>query len=128
MIAHASLPVSDYNKSKEFYTKLLAPLGYKLTSPMDEYKAAGFNDGKNTDFWIGHKEKVEPGHIAFAAKSIEEVADFYKAGLAAGGTDNGGPGYRTDYWPGYYAAFIHDIDGHNVEAVFYDYSKVKEAK
>lgn len=123
MIAHVSLPVSDYDKAKEFYTKALAPLGYTLTSPMDEYKAAGFKDGTNTDFWIGHKDTVVPGHIAFAAKSKEEVDAFYKAGLDAGGKDNGGPGYRVDYWPGYYAAFFYDLDGHNIEAVYYDYSK-----
>ncbi len=126
MIAHASVTVSDYDKAKDFYTKTLAPLGYTLTSPMDEYKAAGFKDAKadRTDFWIGHKTPVVGGHVAFEVKSKEEVEAFYKAGLEAGGTDNGTPGYRTDYWPGYYAAYIHDIDGNNIEAVWYDYSKV----
>ena len=51
------------------------------------------------------------------------IASFYKAALAAGATDNGGPGYRN-YWPGYYAAFVYDRDGHNIEAVWYDYGKV----
>lgn len=130
MIAHASLPVRDYKKSKEFYSKALSPLGYKLTSPMDEYKAAGFNDSnsKNTDFWIGQKEEVVAGHVAFEAKNKKQVDDFYKAALAAGGTDNGAPGYRPDYWPGYYAAFIHDADGHNIEAVYYDYSKAEKGE
>lgn len=125
MIAHASLPVSDYAKAKEFYSKALAPLGYTLTSPMDEYKAAGFNDSnsKNTDFWIGYKAQVVAGHIAFEAKNKEAVEAFYKEALAAGGTDNGAPGYRVEYWPGYYAAFVHDADGNNIEAVYYDYSK-----
>lgn len=127
MIAHTSLPVSNYKEAKEFYTKVLKMLGYEQT--MEYGEAAGFSDGhnpnKNTDFWIGTNEKgVVPMHLAFEAKNKEEVEAFYKAALEAGGKDNGAPGYRSDYWPGYYAAFIHDADGHNIEAVWYDYSKV----
>jgi catechol 2,3-dioxygenase-like lactoylglutathione lyase family enzyme len=119
MIAHTSIPVSDYQKSKDFYSKVLAALGY--TQNMEYGEAAGFNDGKNTDFWIGTNEKgVVPIHIAFTAKSKAEVENFYKIALAEGAKDNGAPGYRKDYWPGYYAAFVYDADGHNVEAVFYD--------
>lgn len=121
MIAHTTLAVSDYLKSKAFYMQALAPLGY--TNNMEYNDAAGFNDGKNTDFWIVHEDAVVPTHLAFEAKSQQEVEDFYKAALAAGATDNGGPGYR-DYWPGYYAAFVYDRDGHNIEAVWYDYGKV----
>ena len=67
MIAHTSLPVSDYVKAKEFYTKALASLGY--TQNMEYGEAAGFNDGTNTDFWIATNEKgVIPLHVAFAAK------------------------------------------------------------
>ena len=62
--------------------------------------------------------------MAFEAKSSAEVEAFHKAALAAGGKDNGKPGYR-DYWPGYYAAFAYDPDGNNIEAVWYDYSKAK---
>lgn len=123
VIAHASLPVSDYAKAKEFYTTVLTPLGY--TQNMEYGEHAGFNDGKDTDFWIVKNETVIPGHIAFAAKSAAEVDSFYKSALEAGAKDNGAPGYRTDYWPGYYAAFVHDADGHNIEVVWYDYSKVK---
>ncbi|HEX6998989.1 MAG TPA: VOC family protein [Gammaproteobacteria bacterium] len=120
MIAHTSLPVSDYVTAKRFYQKALAPLGYR--NNMEFGEAAGFNDGKNTDFWIGKSDTVVPLHVAFEAKSREEVHAFYEAALAAGGKDNGGPGYRREYWPGYYAAFVHDPDGHNIEAVWYDYS------
>ena len=123
VIAHASLSVSDYAKSKDFYTKVLKPLGY--TNNMEYGEAAGFNDGKNTDFWIA-KKATEPSHIAFEAKSAAEVDEFHKVALEAGAKDNGAPGYRTDYWPGYYAAFVYDPDGHNVEVVWYDYSKVKD--
>jgi predicted lactoylglutathione lyase len=123
MIAHTSLPVSDYKRAKAFYLKALAPLGY--TNNMEYGEAGGFNDGKNTDFWIAKKDAVVPSHVAFEAKNKEEVENFYKEALAAGGKDNGAPGYRKDYWPGYYAAFVYDADGHNIEAVWYDYSQVK---
>ena len=122
MIAHTSLPVSDYGRSKSFYTKVLQPLGY--SNNMEFGEAAGFNDGKNTDFWISHEHTIVPMHIAFEAKSSAEVEAFHKAAIAAGAKDNGGPGYR-EYWPGYYAAFAYDPDGHNIEAVWYDYTKAK---
>src|SRR5262245_20263443 len=111
MIAHTSLHVSDYRRSKTFYSKVLETLGYK--NNMEYGESAGFNDGKNTDFWISQHGGVNPTHLAFEAHNREEVEAFYKAALAAGGKDNGGPGYRKDYWPGYYAAFVHDPDGHN---------------
>jgi len=122
MIAHTSLVVGDYQQAKAFYCKALAPLGY--SNNMEYGEAAGFNDGQNTDFWISKKDTIVPLHVAFAARSSDEVKAFHKAALAAGGRNNGNPGYR-DYWPGYYAAFVLDPDGNNVEAVWYDYSKVK---
>jgi len=120
MIAHTSLPIHDYRRSKEFYTRVLAPLGYR--NNMEFGEAAGFNDGKNTDFWISKADSSVTTHVAFEAKTREQVVAFHKAGLAAGGKDNGAPGYR-DYSPGYYAAFILDPDGNNIEAVWYDPSK-----
>ena len=119
MIAHTSIPVSDYKKAKEFYTKVLATLGY--TQNMEYGENAGFNDGKNTDFWIGKKESPQPGHVAFEAKNAAEVDAFYKKAIELGAKDNGGPGYRKEYWPGYYAAFVYDADGHNIEVVWFDY-------
>src|SRR5438105_9897084 len=98
MIAHTTLPVSDYHKSKAFYIKALQPLGYR--NNMEYGESAGFNDGKNTDFWISKEKTVTPLHMAFEAKDSAQVEAFYKAALAAGAKDNGGPGYR-DYWPGY---------------------------
>jgi predicted lactoylglutathione lyase len=120
MIAHTTLPISNYPKSKAFYSDVLATLGYH--NNMEFGDSAGFNDGKNTDFWISKEKTVVPVHLAFEASSRKQVEAFYKAGLAAGGKDNGGPGYR-DYSPGYYAAFILDLDGNNIEAVWYDPSK-----
>lgn len=123
MIAHTTLPVSDYPRAKRFYAAALAPLGY--SNNMEYGLSAGFNDGKNTDFWISHEKTFAPLHLAFEARSSDDVQAFHEAALAAGGRDNGGPGYR-DYWPGYYAAFVHDPDGHNIEAVWYDYSREKK--
>jgi catechol 2,3-dioxygenase-like lactoylglutathione lyase family enzyme len=121
MIAHTTLAVSDYETSKSFYLTALAPLGYDNNKEYGE--AAGFNDGKNTDFWIVKVDTVVTTHLAFEANSAAEVEAFHRAALAAGAKDNGGPGYRTEYWPGYYAAFVYDPDGHNIEAVWYDYGK-----
>jgi len=63
MIAHTTLPVTDYKASKDFYMQALTPLGYKQN--MQEGEAAGFNDGKNTDFWIVREDTVAPTHVAF---------------------------------------------------------------
>lgn len=123
MIAHVSLPVSDYAKAKEFYTKALAPIGYQQN--MEYGEAAGFMEGGHTSFWIGKKDRVEPGHVAFETKNKDAVDKFYQEALAAGAKDNGAPGYRKEYWPGYYAAFVYDLDGHNIEVVWYDYSQEK---
>src|SRR3954468_6972434 len=118
MIDHAGLHVSDIDKAKDFYSKALAPLGYTMMVEFPEYKVAGFGADGKADFWINGKDSDETNHVAFAAKDKSAVEGFYKAGLAAGGSDNGAPGYRKDYSPGYYAAFVKDLDGHNIEVVF----------
>ena len=88
---------------------MLATLGDKQN--MEYGEAAGFNDGKNTDFWIGTNDKgVIPLHVAFEAKNKVQVKKFYQTALAAGAKDNGAPGYRKAYWPGYYAAFVYDAE------------------
>jgi catechol 2,3-dioxygenase-like lactoylglutathione lyase family enzyme len=120
MIAHTSLTVSDYTKSKAFYVRALRALGYRNNMEYDE--SAGFNDGKNTDFWISKEASITPTHVAFEAASKQQVQAFYEEALAAGGKDNGAPGYR-DYSPGYYAAFVYDPDDNNIEAVWYDPDK-----
>ena len=117
MIAHTTLPVSDYAKSKAFYTTVLATLGYRQN--MEYGKSAGFNDGENTDFWISEEKSGLPTHLAFQAADRKQVEAFHKAAVKAGGKDNGHPGYR-DYSPGYFAAFVIDPDGNNIEAVWYD--------
>jgi catechol 2,3-dioxygenase-like lactoylglutathione lyase family enzyme len=120
MIAHTTLLVSDYAKSKTFYTNVLSTLGY--SAKMEDGTSAALNDGKNTDFWISAEKTVVPLHLAFQAADRKQVEAFHQAGVKAGGKDNGRPGYR-DYSPGYFAAFVIDPDGNNIEAVWYDPAK-----
>ena len=83
----------------------------------------GWSHGQEIEVFPGVSGAFVATHLAFEAKNQLEVEAFYEAALAAGATDNGGPGYR-DYWPGYYAALVCDPDGHNIEALWYDYGKV----
>ena len=125
MISHVGIPVSDIDKSRAFYEAALAPLGLKVamtvTSEQTESggTAIGFGPEEgNGIFWIGDNEKVGEGvHVAFDAATREQVHAFYEAGLAAGGKGNGAPGPRPHYGPNYYAAFVSDPDGANIEAV-----------
>src|SRR5690242_5659739 len=119
MIEHISVPISDYEKSKKFYLAALAPLDYVLQRdyPSD---AAGFCEGESTSFWIVSKPKpVQPIHVALRAPSKEAVHQFHVAALKAGGKDNGGPGFRREYGDDYYAAFVLDPDGNNIEACYF---------
>ncbi|MDR3571666.1 MAG: VOC family protein [Candidatus Pacebacteria bacterium] len=116
MLEHVSVPVRNFEKAKAFYLAALKPLGYKLTQDYSP-QAAGFKQGGHTSFWIAAKKQQDTTHIAFRAKSRAEVRAFHKAALKAGGKDNGKPGVRKDYSPDYYAAFVFDPDGNNIEAV-----------
>jgi catechol 2,3-dioxygenase-like lactoylglutathione lyase family enzyme len=122
MIDHIGFSVSDYERAKAFYEKALAPLGYGLvmevTAQETGQPAAGFGSGGKPDFWIGEEGKLEkPVHVAFATGDRPAVDAFHREALAAGATDNGAPGLRPHYHPNYYAAFVLDPDGHNIEAV-----------
>ena len=122
MIDHIGFSVSDYARSKTFYESALGPLGYTLvlevTAQETRQPAAGFGSGGKPDFWIGGEGKLEkPVHVAIVANARPAVDAFYRAALAAGGKDNGAPGLRAHYHPSYYAAFVLDPDGHNIEAV-----------
>jgi len=75
-------------------------------------------DQKSTDFWVNQPSKFSRSHIAFSAMSKKAVQNFYHAALKAGGKDNGAPGFRTNYSRNYYAAFVHDPDGNNIEALY----------
>lgn len=122
MIDHIGFPVSDYERAKTFYTQALAPLGYSLimevAQDQNDAPAAGFGINGKPDFWIGGEGGLtKPVHIAIATNDRASVDAFYKAALAAGGRDNGAPGLRPHYHANYYAAFVFDHDGHNIEAV-----------
>ena len=122
MLDHAGFPVSDYARSKAFYLRALEPLGYALVMEVQQHEnnapAAGFGANGKPDFWIGGEGGLQrPIHIAIAAQDRAAVDAFYRAAIAAGGKDNGAPGLRPHYHPNYYAAFVLDPDGHNIEAV-----------
>lgn len=130
MLDHITLRVSDYAKSKAFYTTALAPLAYTLMVDFehDGAKIAGFGwtrpDGsRKVDWWIVQTPASTglavsgPTHLAMVAKDRGVVDAFHQAGLKAGGKDNGGPGVRPHYHADYYGAFVLDPDGNNIEAV-----------
>jgi catechol 2,3-dioxygenase-like lactoylglutathione lyase family enzyme len=124
MLDHVGFAVADAERSRRFYEQALAPLGITLimTVTPDKTEAGGtvhgFGSNGKPYFWVGDNEAVGEGtHVAFAAESRAEVDAFYEAALAAGGRDNGPPGIRAHYHPNYYAAFVFDPDGINIEAV-----------
>ncbi len=128
MIDHIGLRVRNVARATEFYLKALAPLGYGIVMEVAAEEtghgaAVGFGtpghfqSGKPS-FWIGEGEPASgPLHVAFAAGSRAAVDDFFAAAIRAGGKDNGPPGLRPHYHASYYAAFVLDPDGNNVEAV-----------
>ncbi len=116
---HVGYAVGDLDKSAAFYDAALAPFGIKRVYEY-EYpggKVLGYGVDR-PEFWVNSGDALRDHvHLAFAAKTRAEVDAFYAAALAAGGRDNGAPGIRTEYHPDYYAAFVFDPDGHNIEAV-----------
>lgn len=126
MLDHVGFAVSDIEASRRFFDAALAPLGasVQMTISADENPRGstvlGYGTPGNPFFWIGDRERVGEGtHVAFRAESRAQVDAFHAAAVAAGGTDNGAPGLRERYGPNYYAAFVLDPDGLNIEAVCY---------
>jgi len=124
MLDHIGIDVSDVARSKAFYSAALTALGYKITKEAGAAVGFGVAEGPRKswdaagEFWIAPgKPHAEVVHVAFSAESRAQVDAFYRAALAAGGTDNGAPGLRPKYHANYYAAFVLDPDGYNVEAV-----------
>ena len=118
-IDHAKLPVSDLDASRSFYSAALAPFGYVIVWDEEPTLGYGLGDGGDDDEPFALHRGEPPNvrtHVAFTATTPEQVDDFYEAALAAGGRDNGAPGERP-YGRYYYAAFVLDPDGHNIEAV-----------
>jgi len=119
MIDHVGITVSNIAQSKQFYSAALAPLGYAII--MDGGGFAGFGVAGKPDFWIaGSPNPPSPVHVALLAPDRATVDAFHQGAMAAGGSDNGAPGPRTQYHPNYYGAFVLDPDGHNIEAVCHD--------
>jgi catechol 2,3-dioxygenase-like lactoylglutathione lyase family enzyme len=114
MIDHVTLNVGDYDRSKAFYEEALKPLGYALQ--MEFGSSGGFGAERMPGFWIRGGEEPGVAHVAFQSPDRATVDAFHQAAIAAGGSDNGAPGLRP-YHDSYYAAFVHDPDGNNVEAV-----------
>jgi catechol 2,3-dioxygenase-like lactoylglutathione lyase family enzyme len=126
MIDHMSIQVRDYEQSKSFYLQALGPLGYSCIMELsrEQYahlpspKICGLGEQGKPDFWLsGADNPTTPQHLAFRAETRAAVDAFYKAAIAAGAKDNGGPGVRPHYHPAYYGAFVVDLNGHNLEAV-----------
>ena len=123
MIAHISIGVRDIGRSKRFYDAALEPLGYRCIRAAKV--APGYGYGAETiAFWVLFAEHpIAPGeksglHVCFAAPSAAAVDAFHAAALRSGGRDNGRPGLRPEYAPDYYAAFVVDPDGYQIEAYF----------
>ncbi len=110
LIDHIHLRARDLDATKRFYRAVLEVLGVPVRE--DEHHLDA------DELWIDAGEPATHVHLAFQARDQETVQRFHAAGLAAGGRDNGGPSERP-YHPGYYAAFLWDPDGNNIEAVFH---------
>ena len=113
MYDHLGLHVKNLARAARFYRAALAPLGHVANGD-----GSGFGPPGAPALWLYEDTKAAGGaHVAFSAASRAAVDEFHAAGLAAGGRDNGAAGLREDYSPTYYAAFLRDPDGNNVEAV-----------
>ncbi len=119
IVDHIGIAVSDYEKSKKFYTKILAPLGIVLLSEHEGW--VGFGQSGKAEFWFGPgKDTNYFAHVAFGAKTKEAVDLFYKIAIDEGAVCNGKPKLRHDYYSHYYGAFVLDSDGHHIGAVIHD--------
>ena len=115
-VAHVAVYVGDWERAKQFYMSLLEPLGYRVVYE-EEGSVAYFAHAGGLDFGIGRRDPVGGAHVAFECADRESVDRFYATALDAGGRDNGAPGIRAKYDVNYYAAYVLDHDGNNIEAV-----------
>lgn len=124
MIDHMGITISDIEKSKAFYSRALGALGYVLCKNGPRAVSFGVREGHGRssdpggDFWLSKGPLMTPrAYFAFNAASRADVDAFFAAAVVAGGVENGAPGLRAYYHPHYYAAFVLDPDGYNIEAV-----------
>lgn len=117
MLDHITISVSNLLRSRSFYDAVLAPLGItRLYADGD--KAAGYGQGGRAFFWIAEQDRPpSQAHIAFKAMQTADIRAFHAAALEIGARDNGSPGPRPRYHDRYFAAFVFDPDGNNIEAV-----------
>ncbi len=118
---HVQIKVKDLERSRKFYNCIMAALGYQVVLEINEV-VLGYGTSVHDMFEIRQFDEKSPlsqrVHIAFNAPSKESIDAFYRSALASGGKCNGEPGFRPQYEDGYYAAFVIDPDGHNIEAVY----------
>jgi catechol 2,3-dioxygenase-like lactoylglutathione lyase family enzyme len=120
VIDHIGVGVRDFEESLDFYGRALAPLGFERVAFIDaDNRSAGFGVRGRDDFWIHEGRPAGRMHVAFDADSPDAVDAFHAAALDAGGRDNGAPGVREAYSDTYYAAYVLDPNGNNIEAVFH---------
>lgn len=118
MFDHVKFGVRDYAVSKAFYLQALAPIGVSVVGEGEPSYGAELSAGGESSLCLFETTETPAHlHIAFVAPRREQVDAFHRAALAAGGRDNGPPGLRPKYHPNYYAAFVIDPDGHNIEMV-----------
>ena len=114
---HINLFVADVGRSRAFYDGLLRPFGYRIVRDYGEAAIGLGPDRYSVLALVRSEEPVQPIHVAFRLQARSEVERFFSAALALGARDNGAPGLRPHYHPSYYAGFVLDPDGHNLEAV-----------
>ncbi len=120
VIDHLVVGVADLQRSRAFYARALAPLGFVELGEGKDGRSVAFGPAGLDDFIISVDYSAGASiHVAFAAESPEQVDQFHVAAIAAGGRDNGPPGIRSEYSTGYYGAFVLDLDGNNVEGVYH---------
>lgn len=119
LIDHLQLVVADLERSRRFYTAVLEVLGIPIEGEGPGFFWADEFVVSSEDSPAAARRRTGRAHFAFQARDREMVERFYRAGLDAGGKDNGAPGLRPSYHPGYFAAFLLDPDGNNVEAVYH---------
>lgn len=115
MFDHVGLRVRDLAASRRLYSAALTPIGY-VVGPQDG-GMVGIGPAGAPALWLAADDNGGGAHVALRSPNRDAVVAFHKAALAAGARDNGAPGLRPDYGPSYYAAFIIDLDGNNIEAV-----------
>ena len=122
MFDHVKFGVSDYAASKAFFLKALEPIGLAVASEGTPAYGVELVSPKSNASLILHQTGEKPAHLhlAFVAENRQQVEDFHRAALEAGGKDNGAPGLRPHYHANYYAAFVIGPDGHNIEVVCHE--------